>query len=140
MSQQIKLSQRQLRAVVLLLALVPAIIVLVVMLMATTQIRLQDDLKQLDSTAQQTVQQLAASADYALMSNQPALIANAMSRVASRPEVAALEIHDARGQIWWQASRANKPRQSRTTLYASLDTPLREYRAVVVVPRVAADP
>lgn len=140
MSQQIKLSQRQLRVAVLLLALVPAIIVLVVMLMATTQIRLQDDLTQLDSTAQQTVQQLAASADYALMSNQPTLIANAMSRVASRPEVAALEIHDARGQIWWQAGRIKESHQSRASLHASLRASLREYSAAVVTPRVAADP
>ncbi|MES3040535.1 MAG: response regulator [Pseudomonadota bacterium] len=133
MSQQIRLSQRQLRLAVLLLALVPAVIVLVVTLAAATQIRMQDDLRQLNSAAQQTVEQLAASADYALMSNQPALISTAMMRVALRPEVATLRIYDARGQLWWQERRPASIEQFSVA-------GLREYRAVIVTPALAPDP
>ncbi|MEK6788555.1 MAG: response regulator [Pseudomonadota bacterium] len=132
MSQQIQLSQRQLRLVVLLLALVPAVVVLFVMLTATTHIRFQDDLRQMDAAAQQTVQQLAASADYALMSNQPTLISNAVSRITHQPQVAALRIYDATGKLWWQDGR-QKPPARRTDA-------LREYRAAVVAPSLLADP
>lgn len=133
MSQQIRLSQRQLRLVVLLLALVPAVIVLVVTLVSTTQIRIQDDLRKLDSTAQQTVEQLAASADYALMSNQPTLISAAMMRVALRPEVAALRVYDARGQLWWQERRP-------ASAAAFPAAEFRKYRAAIVTPTSAVDP
>jgi len=132
MSQQIRFSQRQLRLVVLLLAVLPALLVLFVMLVATTQIRFQDDLRQMDITAQQTVQQLAASADYALMSNQPTLISNVVSRIAHRPEVAALRIDDAAGKLWWQDGRQQSlPSPARS---------LREYQAVVLTPSLHVDP
>ncbi len=133
MSQQIRLSQRQVRFAVLLLALVPAIIVMIVMLASATQIRLQDDLRQLDSSEQQTVKQLAASADYALMSNQPALINTVMMRVAQRPEVAALRIYDASGQLWWQE-------RHRLQYEPPSAEGLRHYSAVVVAPTPPLDP
>ncbi|MES2719757.1 MAG: response regulator [Pseudomonadota bacterium] len=133
MSQQIRLSQRQLRLAVLSLALVPAITLLIFLMVSATQIRLQDDLRQLESSAQQTVEQLAASTDYALMSNQPALISTVMMRVAERPEVAALRIHDASGRLWWQ----ERPRVVEKK-YAAED--LRHYSAVVVTPALSVDP
>lgn len=133
MSQQIRLSQRQLRLVVLLLALVPAMIVLIVMLATATQIRLQEDMRQLDSSEQQTVKLLAASADYALMSNQPSLINTVMMRVAQRPEVAALRIYDASGRLWWQERRSAK-----RGLLA--EDGLRHYSAEIVTPTPPPDP
>lgn len=133
MSRQIRLSQRQLRLAVLLLALVPAVTLLVFMMVSATQIRLQDDLRQLESSAQQTVEQLAASTDYALMSNQPTLISTVMMRVADRPEVAALRVYDAGGRLWWQEKHPISEKR-----YAAED--LRHYRAVVVTPPLSVDP
>ncbi len=133
MSQQIHLSQRQLRLSVLLLALVPAVIVLTLMLVTAAQIRLQDDLRQLDSSEQQTVKQLAASIDYALMSNQPSLINTVMMRVAQRPEVAALRIYDASGQLWWQERGETK--------HVPLSAEgLRHYHALVTTPKSPSSP
>lgn len=133
MSQQIRLSQRQLRLAVLLLALVPAVTLLIVMMVVATQIRLQDDLRQLENAAAQTVEQLAASTDYALMSNQPALISTVMRRVGKRPDVAALRIYDANGRLWWQEQHPGADKK-----YAAED--LLHYSAVVVTPSLSADP
>lgn len=133
MSQQIRLSQQQLRMAVLVLALVPALVVMALVLGTTTNIRLQDDLKNLDISAQQTADQLAASADYALMSNQQDLMSAGIERVTRRPEVAAIRVFDARGQLW-----LHKGRMSSESLLA--DDELRQYRAVVVVPKATADP
>ena len=105
MSQQIRISQQQLRVAVLLLALVPAVVVMFLVLAMTTNIRLQDDLKSLDVSAQHTVDQLAASADYALMSNQVDLLSAAIERVISRPEVAAVRVLDSQGQLWLHKGR-----------------------------------
>lgn len=133
MSQQIRISQQQLRVAVLLLALVPAVVVMFLVLAMTTNIRLQDDLKSLDVSAQHTVDQLAASADYALMSNQVDLLSAAIERVISRPEVAAVRVLDSQGQLW-----LHKGRVAAESLSANED--LRRYQAVVVVPSVAIDP
>lgn len=129
MSQQIRLSQRQLRLAVLLLALVPAVVLLMVVLTATTQIRFQDAVRQMDVAAQQTVQQLADSADYALMSNQPMLVSNAVSRIAKQPQVAAVHVYDATGRLWL-----------RDDAYKTYKGELRQYKATVVAPSIAADP
>lgn len=129
MSQQIRLSQRQLRLAVLLLALVPAIVLLLVVLTATTKIRFQDDVRQMDEAAQQAVQQLADSADYALMSNQPMLIGNAVSRIARQSHVAAVHVYDATGRLWLQEGAQTPDNED-----------WRLYRATVLAPSIAADP
>lgn len=129
MSQQIRSSQQKLRLAVLLLAMVPALMVLFVMLTATAKIRLQGELGQLESAAQRTVEQLAASSDYALMSNQPALVSGLMSRIASQPEVIALHVYDAEGKRWWQDGRGRRP-----------DGTVRLYKAVIMAPALLADP
>jgi CheY-like chemotaxis protein len=133
MSQQIRLSQQQLRMAVLLLALVPALVIMILVLSTTTNIRLQDDLKSLDISAQQTVDQLAASADYALMSSQQDLMIAGIDRVASRPEVAAVRVLDAQGRLW-----LHRGKLSAESLKTEGD--LRQYRAVVVMPQAATDP
>lgn len=133
MSQQIRFSQRQLRIAVMILAFVPALLVMLLVLGTTTNIRLQDDLNSLDSAAQHTVDQLAGSADYALMSNQADLMSAAIERVITRPDVAAVRVFDAKGQLW-----LHRGRLAAKALQTSDD--LRRYRAVVYLPTAAVDP
>lgn len=133
MSQQIRLSQRQLRIAALVLAFVPAVLVTLLVLATTTNIRMQDDLTSLDSSAQQSVDQLAASADYALMSNQSELMGAAIEHVIKRPDVAAVRVFDAKGQLWLHRGRV-------TAELLQVSDDVRRFRAIVYLPTAAADP
>lgn len=90
----------RLRLTLFLLTMVPAFLILVVILLTTTYARLDDQLDQHVRSARQMAAQLAASADYALISNQPGLLEGSLRSLEQQPGVVAIRITDASGLPW----------------------------------------
>lgn len=91
---------RELRLNLLMLALLPAFTILLLVLVVTTSARLHDHVSQSVNSAHQMTNQLAASADYALMSNQPALLDRSLQRLLLQPGVREIRILDQAGDVW----------------------------------------
>lgn len=91
---------RSLRLSLVLLATVPAFCLLLVILATTTFARLDEQVSQHEGSARQMTSQLAASIDYALISNQPALLDTSLRRLLDQPGVVAIRILDQRGTPW----------------------------------------
>jgi len=83
-----------------LLAMVPAFCLLLIILATTTLARLDEQIGQHEAGTQQLVRQLAAGADYALISNQPALLDSSLRRLKGQPGVVAIRILDQSGRPW----------------------------------------
>lgn len=100
---------RSLRFSLVLLATVPAFCLLLVILVTTTFARLDEQMAQHESSARQMTSQLAASIDYAIISNQPALLDSSLRRLMDYPGVVAIRIFDQGGALW--VSRGDLTRQ-----------------------------
>lgn len=92
--------QSTLRRSLVLLATLPAFCLLLVILATTTFARLDEQVSQHEASARQMTSQLAASIDYALMSNQPALLDSSLRRLMDQPGVVAIRIIDQSGLTW----------------------------------------
>lgn len=108
---------RSLRLSLVLLATVPAFCLLLVVLVTTTFARLDEQIAQHDSSARQMTSQFAASIDYALISNQPALLDSSLRRLMDYPGVVSVRILDQRGLLW--LSRGDSSRQGRVQRFSA---------------------
>ncbi len=91
---------RHLRLRLVLLATVPAFCLLLVILTTTTFARLDEQVSQNESSARQMTSQLAASIDYAIISNQPGLLDTSLRRLMNQPGVVAIRVLDQAGKSW----------------------------------------
>lgn len=108
---------RSLRLSLVLLATVPAFCLLLVVLITTTFARLDEQITQHDSSARQMTSQFAASIDYALISNQPALLDSSLNRLMDYPGVVSVRILDQRGLLW--LSRGDLSRKGRVQRFSA---------------------
>lgn len=122
--------RRELHFSLVLLATVPAFCLLLLILATTTFARLDEQLGQYEASAEQMTSQLAASVDYALISNQPALLDNALRSLLAQPGVMSIRILDQSGLPWLVRSgqAAHSPAN------------LRRFSAAIERPRPLPDP
>lgn len=90
----------------LLLGTLPAILVMVLILSLTTWSHVVEQNQRFEASARQLTSQLAAGADYALLSNQPGLLDGAVRRFLEYPGVVSLTITDHSGALWLQRKSA----------------------------------
>lgn len=88
------------RFALMLMATLPAAIVVMAVVTLLTQARLEDSRRDFDSHSRNVLHQLAAQLDYPLISGQPALAISAIENVLSQPGLHAVRIHDASGELW----------------------------------------
>lgn len=121
-----------LRRSLMWLAMAPALCLLLVILAITTFARLDEQVSQHEEGARQMTSQLAASIDYALMSNQPALLDSSMRRLMSQPGVVAIRIMDQAGMPWLTAGDFSR--------WQRRGEQVQRFSAAIERPRPLADP
>lgn len=126
------MTAHSLRRRLVLLAMVPAFCLLLVILATTTFARLDEQISQHEDGTRQMVRQFAASADYALMSNQPALLDSALRRLMSQPGVVAVRVDDQAGKPWRTVGDFAGALRRRDEV--------QRFSAVIERPRASADP
>lgn len=97
--------EQRLRRGLLLLAVIPALLVSVLVLLATTMARLQDVDVQFEIQAERMSSLLASSLDYPLISNQPQLAAHGLESLLHQPGIVAVQVRDNRQEIWLSQER-----------------------------------
>ncbi|MBA4152346.1 MAG: hypothetical protein C0509_07280, partial [Acinetobacter sp.] len=90
-------AQRRIRRRIMLLITVPALVLSLLVLGLSASARWQAEQALEVKTTQLLVNQFAASADYALQSNQPELLGPSVERLLALPSVQRVQVHTVSG-------------------------------------------
>lgn len=101
--------EQRLRSGLLLLAVIPALLVSVLVLLATSMARLQDVDSQFEHQAERMSGLLASSLDYPLISNQPQLAEHGLAALLRQPGIVSVRVLDMRRQVWLSLTRPDLP-------------------------------
>lgn len=99
-----RIHEHRLRRGLLLLAVIPALVVTLLVLLVTSMARLEDVDAQFDVQAEQMSRLLASSLDYPLISNQPQLAIHGMDGLL-QPGIVVVQVRDSRQAIWLRRER-----------------------------------
>jgi len=116
-----KLAQRRIRRRIMLLITVPALVLSLLVLALSASARWQAEQALEIKTIQLLVNQFAASADYALQSNQPALLTSSVERLLALPSVQRVQVYTAAGELWLQQQKSAALAQSHIRMAANIE-------------------
>lgn len=97
--------QRMIRRRTLLVVVVPLLLIALVLMAVSGFGRWQAQQQQHGLALQHLTEQLAASLDYAVLSDQPQLVQGSIKQLLQMPGVQAVRIMDAQGRLWLQQTR-----------------------------------
>ncbi len=117
MSQMV---QRRIRRRLMFLMTVPALLLSILVLLLSASARWQAEQVLEDQTIQLLVNQFAASADYALQSNQPALLKPSLARLLELPSVVRVQVHNVQGDVWFGQEKPQVVEVATTRIAAAI--------------------
>lgn len=115
------LAQRRIRRRLMLLITVPAVVLSLLVLGLSSSARWQAEQALEVKTTQLLVNQFAASADYALQSNQPELLGPSVERLLALPSVQQVQVHTVAGELWLQQYKPNLSAKNTIRMAANIE-------------------
>ncbi|MDP1540662.1 MAG: response regulator [Moraxellaceae bacterium] len=117
-----KIAQRRIRRRIMFLITIPALVLSLLVLALSASARWQSEQALEVKTIQLLVNQFAASADYALQSNQPALLSASVERLLALPSVQRVQVYTATGELWLQQQKPDALVKNSNRMAANIET------------------
>lgn len=114
-------AQRRIRRRIMLLITVPALVLSLLVLGLSASARWQAEQALEVKTTQLLVNQFAASADYALQSNQPELLGPSVERLLALPSVQRVQVHTVSGGLWLQQQKTKALAKNSIRMSANIE-------------------